>query len=153
MNRIAFLFLSLLFFYSLSGCGQFNKSNVSEPFEKEIGYSKINEVGKGALSGRILLNGTPVSGVSIYLGNVLSDENGNPLATSIDRSMAPLSVTDENGYFQMNAEAGEYGVMFSNTPEVYLLLFPNEDRAIIIKIVEGEEYYLGVLNYSDLPLN
>jgi hypothetical protein len=67
--------------------------------------------------------------------------------------MAPLSVTDENGYFQMNAEAGEYGVMFSNTPEVYLLLFPNEDRAIIIKIVEGEEYYLGVLNYSDLPLN
>jgi hypothetical protein len=152
MKKYILFFSSLLILF-LSSCGQNTDGNSLVEIEKEVGYTDISDSATGSISGRILLKGQPVSGASIYLGDVLNDKDGNPLATSVDRSVAPFSIIEEDGDFSISSiPAGKYGVMFSNTPEVYLLLYPNEEQAILLEIIAGKEYYLGELNYSDLPL-
>ncbi len=144
----------MVIFLLLTSCNNNESSETEKLIKKDIGYTNIGEENSGAISGIILLNNSPVVGASIYMGDVLNDENGKPLATSVDRSNAPFAVTDDFGFFSINnIPEGQYGVMFSNSPEVYLLLYPNEEKAIIVDIIVGKEFYLGELNYSDLPLN
>lgn len=155
MDKRFFLNCIIFFlFLFLSGCNNNEQAKTDNNSNQEIGYSNTGNENFGSISGIILLSNNPVVEASIYLGDVLNDENGNPLATSVDRSNAPFALTDERGFFNINnVPEGQYGLMFSNSPEVYLLLYPNEEKAIIVDIIVGKDFYLGELDYSDLPLN
>jgi hypothetical protein len=109
----------------------------------------------GTVFGCILHHGEPVMGYSVYLADLLKDEQGQELVASLKRGSAPQAILDKDGNFVFNnVPPGRYALMFSDGMNSYLLLVPQQgaDEAIIVEVSAGEKFDLGTLNYLDFPV-
>jgi hypothetical protein len=109
----------------------------------------------GQVSGEILLKGKPLPFQTFFLADVLKDnKTGMELATSLDRSTAPKTISNENGVFSfMNVPPGRYGLIFISATDTYLLLYPGKQEAILVTVEAGGKIDLGVLDFEDLPVD
>jgi hypothetical protein len=109
----------------------------------------------GIVFGRILHNGEPVVGYSVYLADLLEDEKGQELVASLKRTSSPQAILDKDGNFVFNNVVPDrYALMFSDGMNSFLLLVPQQetDEAIIADVSAGEKIDLGTLDYFDFPL-
>lgn len=109
----------------------------------------------GIVYGRILHNGEPVSGYSVYLADLLTNERGQELVASLKRGSAPQAILDKDGNFVFNnVPPDRYALMFSDGMNSYLLFVPQQenDEAIIADVSAGEKIDFGNLDYLDFPL-
>jgi len=110
----------------------------------------------GIVHGQILRNNEPVVGYSVYLADLLVDQEGIERVASLKRSSSPQAILDKDGIFVFNeVPPNRYALMFSDGISSYLLLFPetNIEEAIIVDVHANIKIDLGVLNYSDFPLD
>lgn len=109
----------------------------------------------GQVTGEILLKGKPLPYQLFFLADVLKDnKTGMELATALDRSSAPSTVSNEEGVFNFaNVPPGRYGLIFINATDTYLLLYPGKQEAILVTVEEGGKIDLGVLDFDDLPVD
>lgn len=104
------------------------------------------------VTGRLLLNGNPVTDGIIYLSEIVRDDQQNELAVALDRTSKLSGVLDENGRFIiMNVPAGKYGFVYDLISEAFLLNAPDQDASFLIEVVSGEDKDLGDLDYPMLP--
>ena len=91
---------------------------------------------------------------TLFLADVLVDEKtGIEISAALDRSIAPKTITDENGEFTFsNVRPGRYGLILIVGTEIYLLLYPDSELGVLLTVEFGE-IDLGILDYSDLPLD
>lgn len=108
----------------------------------------------GRVSGTILLNDKPVNNLRLFLADILLGGDGVEVATSLDRSVAPTTLSNEGGEFTFfNVPPGRYGLMLYEGVNSYLLLDPSNGEAILISVEAGDELDLGIFRYTDLPIN
>ncbi|MHB0923867.1 MAG: hypothetical protein ACYC3H_07885 [Bellilinea sp.] len=108
----------------------------------------------GIVSGTILLNDKPVNNLRLFLADILQSGDGVEVATSLDRSVAPTSLSNNEGKFNfLNVPPGRYGLMLYEGVNSYLLLDPSNGEAILISVDADEEIDLGIYRYTDLPIN
>lgn len=109
----------------------------------------------GHVTGEILLNGKPLPYQMFFLANVLKDsKTGMELATSLDRSVAPRTFSDEKGVFDFaNVPPGRYGLILLNGTDTYLLIYPGKQEAILLTVEAGGKIDLGLLDFEDLPVD
>ena len=100
-------------------------------------------------------NGKPLSFYNFYLASVLKDpKTGLELSASLDRSKAPHALSNEKGeVFFVNVPPGRYGLMFIEATDSYLLLNPSDGSPMFITVEAGSNIDLGLLEYSDLPVD
>jgi len=108
----------------------------------------------GLVYGVIEYNGKPLPKTTFFLADVLEDEKGKEIATSLDRVSAPMSVTDANGLLKFyNVKPGRYGLILAEGMNTYLLLYPDTGEAILITVRDGGEIDLGLIKFTDLPID
>lgn len=110
----------------------------------------------GIVHGRILYRDEPVVGYSVYLADLLADQDGIERIASLKRSSSPQAVLDKNGVFVFNeVPPDRYALMFSDGLNSYLLLYPDVeiDEAILVEVEADGISDLGVLNYLEFPID
>jgi len=106
------------------------------------------------VTGTILLNGEPVNYLRLFLADVLQSSDGVEIATSLDRLIAPTALSGEDGEFIFfNVPPGRYGLMLYEGLNSYLLLDPNNGKAILVSVQAGDAIDLGIYKFTDLPIN
>lgn len=175
---LKFILLTIITFYSFTGCKQV--PSIESNHTGEIGYpastpnknadqsypAPENEPiiapvftphpSLGIVYGRLLHNGEPVVGYSVYLADLVANDQGEERVASLKISSSPQAVLDSEGYFVFNkVQPDRYALMFSDGISSYLLLKPEQDiqEAILIEVNAGQFTDLGVLDYSDFPLD
>ena len=183
MHKINILVLHLIGIIVLSRCTQFNQVTtinskeggldsgypsfeITNNISTEDGYPIVETFTEtpvefkpdpafGIVTGQIYHKDNPVSGYSVYLGDLLSNEQGEEVVASLKRGSSPQAVLDINGVFIFNHIIPDrYALMFSDGLSSYLLLKPNQtiEEALIVDVKAGKIIDLGLLNYQDLPL-
>ena len=91
----------------------------------------------------------PVSNVSMFLAEVLKDENGIPRVVSMNRTDSPRAATDIKGQFVfLNVPPGEFGLVLDIVIKAYLLPEPDSDTDLIITVESDKIIDLGSLQYD-----
>lgn len=107
---------------------------------------------KAVVTGRLLLNGTPVTEGIIYLSEIISDNEGTEIVAGFSRESPLRGDMDSTGAFKVvNVLPGRYGVVYDLVSDAVLLNAPGKDESFIITVSEGEALDLGDLNYLVLP--
>lgn len=107
----------------------------------------------GVVVGKIEVSNEPIPNLTIYLAEVLVDEDGQERVASYDRENSPRAFTDQNGQFVFsNIRSGNYGLVLDTVLSSYLLHLPQEDTALIITVNAGEVTNIELLKYDSLPL-
>lgn len=109
----------------------------------------------GIVTGQILHQGKPVVGYSVYLANVLVNNQGQETTASLKRSSSPQAVLDINGNFVFNEITPDrYALMLFDGVTSYLLLKPQQadEEAILIDVTAGKQIDLGTLDFIDFPV-
>lgn len=109
----------------------------------------------GLVKAVIFNNGQPVPYVVFFLADVMKDpKTGMELGTSLDRNVAPKSVSDKDGKIEfVNVKPGRYGLVLLDGTTTYLLLNPADGQAILLSVNAGETVDLKQLNFNNLPIN
>ncbi len=106
----------------------------------------------GAVKGTLLLKGEPVVNVAVYLGGLITDDQGRELVAGYDRTSLIRAYTDNNGNFTIyNVPEGRYGVILDLVTQAYLLDTPDGTQSILLTVKNGEATDLGKLEYQELP--
>jgi hypothetical protein len=104
------------------------------------------EAGTGLVVGRLIdaATGMPASYIWVYLAGVIGPDDAPQVV--LDISVAPLSITNENGvfYFQ-NVRPDKYGVVVWDSVSSSLLTEPDSDHSLLFSLQAGE-----VKNLQDL---
>lgn len=109
------------------------------------------DVKLGLLTGTLLLNNNPLPDVPLYLGRLVTDDQGRELVAGYDRTSLLRGVTDENGKFViMNIPEGRYGLILDIITQAYLLDTPDGSQSLLFSVTNGQTTDLGVLDYSKL---
>lgn len=112
-----------------------------------------NEV--GTVTGILILETdqpVPVSEELLYLGSVVQLDDGRPGMSSLDKSTAPKTGTNQVGQFIFeNVPAGQYTLILDLITTSFLLNTP-EGGDLIITVQGGEIVDLGELRYDALPV-
>jgi hypothetical protein len=109
---------------------------------------------KGNVTFIVNYKDTPLANYSFFLADVLKGADGNEMATALDRVNSPHAVSNPDGKVVFyNVEPGRYGLMIIEGMNSYLLLNPFDGNSQIIEVSDNKTTDLGVLNYSDLPLD
>jgi hypothetical protein len=91
----------------------------------------------------------PVTNISLFLAEVLKDENGIPRVVSVNRADSPRAATDVKGQFVFSdIPPGEYGIVLDIVVKAYLLPEPGSDSDLVVKVEPGEIVDLGLLQYN-----
>jgi hypothetical protein len=108
--------------------------------------------GSGVVIGKLMLKGKPLVNNAIGLGQVLKSDSGAELATAFDRIASPQTSTGPDGSFIfVNVPPGRYGLIFTETPETYLLLKPGLEEAILVAVDADKTSDLGTFDFASLP--
>jgi hypothetical protein len=110
----------------------------------------------GIVHGQLLRNNVPVVGYNLYLADLLIDEEGVERVVSLKRAVSPQAILDKEGKFVFNeVPPNRYALMFADGVSAYLLLVPESEieEAIIVDVQANDLIDLGILNYSDFPLD
>jgi hypothetical protein len=111
------------------------------------------EENSGIVTGFLLIQGKPVVDVSVYLADLLKDDQGNDSIASYDRANSPRAFTDIEGKFVFaNIEPKKYGLILDVVLNSYLLSHPKGSGPIFITVEAGKIVDLGKLDYTELPL-
>lgn len=95
----------------------------------------------------------PLRRVNIYLGDVVTDGQGQKTGVTYDQVNSPRSVTDQEGRFIFrNVPPKEYGLILDLVQQAYMLRDPKKDGDFIFAVTAGETKDLGTLVYDQLPL-
>lgn len=107
----------------------------------------------GLVQGKIYFKGKPLASKLLYLADVLQDSNSNvDIATSLDVNVAPRATTDNDGnYIFQNVKPGRYGLILYEGTSSYLLLNPENNKAIVLDVSSGKDVDLGKMDFLDLP--
>jgi hypothetical protein len=106
----------------------------------------------GAVKGTLMLRGKFVTNVSIYLGALITDDEGRELVAGYDRTSLMRATTDENGDFIVyNVPEGRYGLILDLVTQAYLLDTPDGSQSVLFTVKNGETLDLGTLDYQELP--
>lgn len=107
----------------------------------------------GSIRVRVLENGQPITYASLYLAEIIIDENGKERAASYSRETSPRAFQLEDGAFLfVNIRPGRYALIMDTVLSAYLLHNPDNDKEVIFDVPAGQETALPDLNYDDLPI-
>jgi len=116
-------------------------------------YTVTPDPNLATVVGTLLYNGEPVSGVSLYLSDVIYSSSGEKWV-SFDRWSSNRTSTNDLGNFTFhNIPPGEYGLVLDTIVNSYLLSEPGGDAEIVLTLVAGDYITLGTLDYGDLPIS
>jgi hypothetical protein len=108
----------------------------------------------GAVTG-FLLRGDPPEAVRpglLYLGQVVTDSEGNAIMTSVDKQVAPKTAAGPSGQFTFtNVPPGQYALVLDLISSSIVLRDPSSAEDLLIDVVAGQIIDLGRLVYTDLP--
>lgn len=102
-----------------------------------------------------LLSGDPPQGRDqsiLFLGKVITSEDGSPVMASINKQSAPKAISEEGGKFVfVDVPPGRYALVLDLITSTVILRHPTRGEDLLIDVTEGEITDLGELVYSDLP--
>jgi len=175
------LFISLLLFSSGCEQKQDEQINPNPDLSNEVGYPTFqdteNDINQGYplaepnktmspsstvnpslgnVRGQILHKGTPVVGYSVFLADIITNDEGRDRVAALKPSSSPQAILDENGnFFFYQVQPDRYALMFSDGVSSYVLLVPQQDvtKAIILEVEKGKTNDLGILDYIDFPID
>jgi hypothetical protein len=106
----------------------------------------------GVVTGTILHNGKQIKRATIYLAEVLRDEQQLQSVAAFDPVNSPRAYLDPEGKFVFaNIEPGEYNLVLDFVVSNLLLGHPDGSGPIFLMVEAGETVDLGTLDYPDLP--
>jgi hypothetical protein len=110
--------------------------------------------GCGAVSG-VLLRGDPPQPVNrgiLYLGQVVTQEDGAPVMASLNKQLAPASGIGPGGEFVfIDVPEGRYALVLDVIASTIVLRNPSDGGDLLVNVEAGEVVDLGKLVYSDMP--
>ena len=107
----------------------------------------------GHLHGKLLNKDIPVSNISLYLAEVITDSTGKEMVAGLDPRNSPNTVTDDQGSFTFtNVKPGGYALILDIVTNQFLLNYPDKDTPIIVHVEAGKEVNLGDLKFNDLTI-
>jgi uncharacterized protein YceK len=116
--------------------------------------AKTSIPGTATVQVKISNNNAALSGTTFFLANTLKNSEGQEISTSLDPTTAPLAVSDPDGSVVFhNVKPGRYGLMLSSGMDTYLLLNPNDGKAILLTVKADDKIDLGDLKFTNLPVN
>ncbi len=108
----------------------------------------------GVLKLRSASGSDPVPEAILYLGSVITLDDGSPALGAINKQIAPNTQTHYTGQFIFeNVPVGQYVIAFDQITATFVLNSPNGEGNFIIDVNGGEILDLGELIYSDLPIS
>ncbi len=107
----------------------------------------------GVVVGVILYNGEPVARYTLYLAEVIKDEQGQDSVAALKRISSPRTATNDQGQFVfLNVPPGKYGLVLDLVQSAYLLHDPKSNEQIILTVTANEEVDIGTFDFEDLPI-
>lgn len=107
---------------------------------------------KGVVTGTLLNKDQPYGPIFLYLGKVLTKDDGSPVMASIDKAMSPKTMTDTEGRFTFSdVPPGQYALAVDLVTSTIILHHPTQADDLLIEVKAGEITDLGTLAYTDLP--
>jgi hypothetical protein len=109
----------------------------------------------GKVRAVIFNNGAPVAYTVFFLADVMKDpKTGLELGTSLDRNNAPKAVSAKDGQIEfVNVPPGRYGLILLDGTSTYLLVNPDDGKAILLTVTAGSLIDLKQLKFINLPIN
>ena len=119
------------------------------------GPTPTNDPETGDVRAVIYNNGAPVTYTVFFLADVMKDQKtGQELSTSLDRNSAPKAVSDKDGKIEfVNVRPGRYGLTLLNGTSTYLLINPDDGKAILLSVTKGTSTDLKELKFVNLPID
>jgi hypothetical protein len=99
-------------------------------------------------------NGKPLANATIYLADVLQDDDtGEFQVASYSRETSPRATVDQNGQFVFaDIKPGKYSLIVDNFSTYFSLFEPaDSEKPLIFSVEPGKTTDLGALDYEDLP--
>lgn len=110
-------------------------------------------VGKGIVTGIILLKGEPVKHVNIFLAGFIKDSSGKDAVAFVSPGKSPEATTDESGIFVFtDVPIGNYGIVMENITDTFILMMPDGANGLLAVVENQRTTDMGVLDYNNLPL-
>lgn len=107
----------------------------------------------GIVVGTLLLKGKSVQNVTLYLAEMLKNDQGEEVVAGYDRSISPRAYLDAEGNFVFaNVSPGNYSLILDFVLNSLLLGHPKSGEPILISVQAGETVKLGTLDYPYLPI-
>ncbi len=107
----------------------------------------------GVVIGTLLLRGKPVQNVTLYLAEMLKNDQGEEVVAGYDRSISPRAYLDADGNFVFaKIPPGNYSLILDFVLNSLLLGHPKSGEPILVSVRAGETVKLGTLDYPDLPI-
>jgi hypothetical protein len=108
----------------------------------------------GVVTG-ILLRGDPPEAPKVailYLGRILTADDGTPVMAGVDKQIAPKSGVDSTGRFAFSdVPPGQYALVLDAISRTLILRNPTDATDLLIDVTAGEVTDLGKLTYPDMP--
>jgi len=147
-----FLRIFLVVMFLLSGCSVISPGKSATPPSPSASSGPTQDPAKGAVQGRLLLNGKPYIHGIIYISPVIKDKSGEDIIVGLDRMSALSCPLDANGQFNVvNVPPGRYGIILDLVSHGALLDHPDKNTSYLIDVAKGKTTNLGDLNYTNLP--
>jgi hypothetical protein len=108
---------------------------------------------QGYIRGKLLHNYVPVSNITLYIAEVITDDTGRDMVAGLDPRKSPNTVTDSQGNFTFtNITPGRYALILDIITNQYLLNYPGKEDPIIFQVEPGREVNFGDMNFDELPV-
>lgn len=133
------------------------KQATSYPPPEDIQQGPLTQItqlpGKGAVKGKLLLNGRPVVDVNIFLAAIIKDTTGEEIIADMDQLSSPRSYTNSQGEFLVsNVDPGRYAVIIDVAVNSSLLFKVESNDPLLVTVSRDTTVDLGDMNYQELPI-
>lgn len=155
-------FAVALLLWVLTGCTQqaatpsiFSDANTNEAQQQTQSFAVPTPASAqvGTVTGQLLLikDGTnvPFEGIPLYLGSVITSDQGVEGMVKLAKSTAPKVLTDAQGNFAFtDVSPGKYGLMLDTPRGAVLLNQPPAGTNMVVEVQGGDTISLGELPYD-----
>ncbi len=151
MRRIVLAFL-LLFIAFLTACSLFPGQTVNPEVLVTPTLPPVPEAGKASMAGQILhQDGHAMANTVVRLAEVARGAEGKGGAYILDLARSPGTITDQNGFFNIqNVKAGEYVIVVGDVEitGIYEVIKEADGKAKIWNFPADQVTDVGVLTVS-----